>query len=213
MKADTYIPNTYFYLYVDGDKETYTLDTSASFNEKREYYQGIMEQQSDSSEFDSGASYFMLAPIMATEAKKIKNTQYYRFTELTPLKTNEIFDYDDISNGPKIVGRWDKTYTEITIADKEAFEENKNKLYTYNSSTGTYLKVVTEDEPAPSYSATAIYYICTDSIEDEHYRLKNTMYDKACVSATFTCCNLYEANKYYHKVTENKTGYELDTSL
>lgn len=38
------------------------------------------------------------------------------------------------------------------------------------------------------------------------------MYEKACVSATFSGCNLYEANKYYHKVTENKEGYELDTS-
>lgn len=105
LNADTYIPNTYFYLYVDGDKETYTLDTSASFNEKKEYYQGVMEQQGDLSEFDSSAAYFMLAPILATEAKKIKNTQYYRFTELAPLTTSNLFDYDDISKGPKIVGR------------------------------------------------------------------------------------------------------------
>lgn len=38
------------------------------------------------------------------------------------------------------------------------------------------------------------------------------MYDKVCVSATLNKCHLYEANKYYHYVANDKIGYELDTS-
>lgn len=208
LTVDTYVPNTYFYLYVDGDKETYTLDTSASFNETRTYYQGKMEEQDVNSVFDSSASYFMLAPVLATETKKIKNTQYYRFTELAKLETKTLFDYDDITDGPAVVGRWDKIYTEITIADETAFDKQRDNLYTYNAKQDSYSKVSNKAK----YSSTTTYYTCTDSVEDKHYRLKNTIYDKACVSATLTQCNLYEANKYYHKVDGEKIGYELDTS-
>lgn len=47
----------------------------------------------------------MLAPILATESKKKDLVQYYRFTELTELHTDSIFDYNDITEGPTVVGR------------------------------------------------------------------------------------------------------------
>lgn len=107
LDADTYIPNTYFYLYVDGDKETYTLDTSSDYNAKRTYYQGVITLQDSNAEFDVKASYFMFAPILATESKKKELVRYYRFTELTKLYTSSIFDYNNLleTPGPMVVGR------------------------------------------------------------------------------------------------------------
>lgn len=81
-------------------------------------------------------------------------------------------------------------------------------MYTYNSQTDSYSAIRT----TAKYSSIATYYTCVDSIEDQHYRLKADMYNKACVSASLNPCKLYTANKYYYYVTDDKIGYELDTS-
>ena len=208
LTAADYIPNTVFYKYSENNNNSFILAVDAKFDEKKTYYTTKLTKVETNEAFDSSASYFVLAPVVALEDNFINGVQYYTFNSAKALDVKNVLDFDDITNTSMVLCRWDKTYKEANV-NKDNFNNLKTNLFVETSDG--FAAVNTE---TAVFDANVTYYTCTNSIEDRHYRLNADLYSLPCITGDFASYRLYQPGKYYHKTapTSKKYGYEIDLS-
>lgn len=207
LTAADYIPNTVFYKYSENNNNSFILAVDAKFDEKKTYYTTKLTKVETNEAFDSSASYFVLAPVVALEDNFINGVQYYTFNSAKALDVKNVLDFDDITNTSMVLCRWDKTYKEANV-NKDNFNNLKATLFVETSDGFEAVK------KEAVFQSTVTYYTCTNSIEDRHYRLNADLYSLPCITGDFKSYRLYQPGKYYHKTapTSKKYGYEIDLS-
>lgn len=105
LTAADYIPNTVFYKYSENNNNSFILAVDAKFDEKKTYYTTKLTKVETNEAFDSSASYFVLAPVVALEDNFINGVQYYTFNSAKALDVKNVLDFDDITNTSMVLCR------------------------------------------------------------------------------------------------------------